>query len=96
MNTSRRGFLRGMAGILAAGVAPAIITTPNLLMPVKPLPPEYAHWLWTTTEGTSGVITLKFEVIVRELVQQAGGEEKWLEKPLGTFSLPDRIETHRV
>lgn len=34
---SRRGFLKGLAGILAAGAAPAIITTPGLLMPVKKL-----------------------------------------------------------
>lgn len=31
----RRGFLKGMAGILAVGMAPSIITTPGLLMPVR-------------------------------------------------------------
>lgn len=34
---SRRSFLKGMAGILAAAAAPAIITTPGLLMPVRKL-----------------------------------------------------------
>ncbi len=33
----RRSFLKGMAGILAASAAPAVITTPGLLMPVKKL-----------------------------------------------------------
>lgn len=37
MLMTRRGFLGGMAGILAAAAAPAIITTPGLLMPVKTL-----------------------------------------------------------
>jgi hypothetical protein len=32
---NRRSFLGGLAGILAAGAAPAIITTPGLLMPVR-------------------------------------------------------------
>lgn len=31
---NRRGFLRGIAGILAAGVAPAVIGS-NILMPVR-------------------------------------------------------------
>ena len=33
--TTRREFFKGMGGILAASVAPAIILTPGLLMPVK-------------------------------------------------------------
>lgn len=33
---NRRGFLRGMAGILAAGVAPAVIPS-GILMPVRTL-----------------------------------------------------------
>lgn len=37
MEMTRRGFLQGIAGILAAAAAPAIITTPGLLMPVKKL-----------------------------------------------------------
>lgn len=37
MTITRRGFLTGMAGIFAAGAAPAIITTPGLLMPVRKL-----------------------------------------------------------
>lgn len=36
MELSRRGFLKGMAGILAAGVAPAFIGS-KILMPVKKL-----------------------------------------------------------
>lgn len=35
MISTRRSFLKGMAGILAAGVAPYVITTPGLLMPVR-------------------------------------------------------------
>lgn len=34
---TRRRFLLGMGGILASGIAPAVITTPGLLMPVKTL-----------------------------------------------------------
>lgn len=33
--TTRRQFLSGMSGILATCTAPAIITTPGLLMPVR-------------------------------------------------------------
>lgn len=40
VNQSRRGFLQGMAGILAAGVAPAAIGS-NILMPVRKI--------WTTS-----------------------------------------------
>lgn len=39
MELTRRGFLKGMAGILAAGVAPAAVGS-NILMPVRKL--------WTT------------------------------------------------
>ena len=43
MEMTRRGFLQGM---LAIGVAPAIITTPGLLMPVKKLwAPAKEFWL---------------------------------------------------
>lgn len=50
MIVTRRGFLKGMAGILAAAAAPAIITTPGLLMPVRKIivPPgarEVQEWL---------------------------------------------------
>lgn len=34
MNLNRRGFLRG---VVAAAVAPAIIRTPGLIMPIKPV-----------------------------------------------------------
>jgi hypothetical protein len=33
---TRRGFLKGFAGIVAASVAPAIILSPGLLMPGRP------------------------------------------------------------
>lgn len=41
IDKGRRGFLRGMAGILAAGVAPAVIGS-EILMPVRKLwtPPQ--------------------------------------------------------
>lgn len=83
----RRRFLRGLAGILAAGMAPAIITTPGLLMPVKPLPAEFQSLTWTYTEG--GVITANFQVIVREMVENLGGDPKWLvqETELGKFTI---------
>lgn len=59
MELTRRGFLKGMAGILAAGAAPAIITRPGLLMPVRKLwTPEYpqaAAWfdgrIWIVTNS---------------------------------------------
>lgn len=47
---SRRGFLKGMAGILAAGVAPAFIGS-KVLMPVKPLViPEQSLWVYGDTQ----------------------------------------------
>lgn len=39
-NLSRRGILGGLAGMLAVGIAPAIIRTPGLIMPIKALPPN--------------------------------------------------------
>ena len=66
-NPSRRGFLQGMAGILAAGVAPAAIGS-NILMPVKKLwtPPGLTYTIakpiaycmgWTiTNNGPSDII----------------------------------------
>ena len=40
---TRRGFLTGLASVLATGVAPAIITKPGILMPVKKIvTPNYA------------------------------------------------------
>lgn len=36
MDVSRRGLLFGLGGIIAAGVAPALIKTPGLIMPIKP------------------------------------------------------------
>lgn len=51
MNT-RRGFLKGMAGILAVGIAPSIITTPGLLMPVRQIvvPPYGNLYQWLDAE----------------------------------------------
>ena len=45
---SRRGFLKGMAGILAAGVAPAAIGS-GILMPIRNLwtPPTFEEVLAT-------------------------------------------------
>lgn len=37
MDAGRRRFITGMAGILVSAAAPAIITTPGLLMPVRKL-----------------------------------------------------------
>ena len=51
---SRRGFLKGMAGILAAGVAPAAIGS-GILMPVRSLwtPASYAPRLTAYCTGWS-------------------------------------------
>ena len=46
----RRTFLRGLAGILAAGVAPAAIGS-NILMPVRKI--------WTPATGT---VTFSFDI----------------------------------
>lgn len=63
MEVTRRGFLKGMAGILAAGVAPAFIGS-KVLMPIKPalvLPPTglYVHngsaWMRITAIEHNGV-----------------------------------------
>lgn len=47
----RRNFMKG---ILAAGVAPYVITTPGLLMPVRQIwmPPKFP-WLWPEIEAYS-------------------------------------------
>ena len=47
----RRSFLKG---IIAAAVAPAIIRTPGLIMPIKPIPQALVQMkpLLTTTEIT--------------------------------------------
>ena len=44
---SRRRFLRGLAGILSAGVAPYVVTTSGVLMPVRKL--------WTPSDYRTGV-----------------------------------------
>lgn len=46
MEIGRRGFLKGMAAILASGIAPSIITTPGLLMPGRGIivPPMADAW----------------------------------------------------
>ena len=51
---TRRGFLQGMAGILAAGVAPAAIGS-NILMPVKTLWKPETGLLWGQTGHFEGV-----------------------------------------
>lgn len=43
---NRRGFL---GGIIAAAVAPAIIRTPGLIMPIKPLKAAYTGEPYTLT-----------------------------------------------
>lgn len=53
---NRRGFLQGMAGILAAGTMPAIITTPGLLMPVRSVwtpPPFQIEHSWVAASATN-------------------------------------------
>lgn len=42
MTITRRGLL---TGIIAAAAAPAIIRTPGLLMPIRPLIPTWDGWL---------------------------------------------------
>lgn len=44
-NQFRRGFLRGLAGILAAGVAPAFIGS-KILMPVKQIAIPTTKEIW--------------------------------------------------
>ena len=80
VNQGRRGFLRGMAGILAAAAAPAIITTPGLLMPVKALPLEFA---WAMDEGMwtqsgSGVLTMNLQIFLREIAEKVGVPKEML------------------
>ena len=60
MEMTRRGFLKGMAGILAAGVAPAFIGS-KILMPVRELW-KPSPQIWTHPEGgriITGVDTAK-------------------------------------
>lgn len=70
----RRDFLRGMAGILAAGTAPWIITTPGLLMPVRArtLIRPYADTLigWDDTCKRSGCKIISWKVGDYEVVFQ--------------------------
>jgi hypothetical protein len=54
----RRAFLGGLAGILAAGVAPSIITTPKLLMPLAPIPPEFSAWTHIGETGNGHVFSM--------------------------------------
>lgn len=51
---NRRGFLKGMSGILAAGVAPAVVGS-GILMPVRAVvAPE-----WAFAESTDEVLRYK-------------------------------------
>lgn len=63
MNISRRGFL---SGILASGVAPVIIRTPGLIMPIKPLQPDFAV---AEYEAEYLVTTLTPAAITREALR---------------------------
>lgn len=75
----RRGFLKGMAGILAVGIAPSIITTPGLLMPVRQIvvPPIMAinadnHLVvWMTEERTR--LAEKFAVEIEHMLMYRSG-----------------------
>lgn len=55
---SRRRFITGLAGIFASACAPAIITTPGLLMPVKKilLPEDFVRHEWTFAIGDDDLI----------------------------------------
>lgn len=78
---SRRGFLRGLAGILAAGVAPAAIGS-NILMPVKKL--------WTPTETTVAELYESFgsTLLMSLSVENQYGEKVWEQ----TFNPPKIIQ----
>lgn len=65
---SRRRFLRGMAGILATGMAPAIITTPGLLMPVRVEPVLiFNEEMLTVIEKSFGEVTERWLYVVKSL-----------------------------
>ena len=66
MTLQRRGFLRG---IIAAAAAPAIITTPGLLMPIKPL-------------LTVGNVPLVFEGLVLEFDEAQGSDALFVNSDL--------------
>lgn len=62
----RRGFLRGMAGILAAGAAPAVLPS-GILMPIKSLIlPGYDEYVITevVTSNSNGLLTI--DLITKE------------------------------
>lgn len=68
----RRGFLTGMAGILAAGAAPAIITTPGLLMPIrKIIVPSQVMALGAWSVEYDGP-SLSLGEMIREIYSTAG------------------------
>lgn len=55
---NRRGFITGMAGILAGGVAPAFIGS-SILMPVRKLIVPDTEWrevTWAWTENEAGAV----------------------------------------
>lgn len=63
-HTTRRNFLKGIAGILAAGVAPAAIGS-GILMPIRQLwTPPYRPWAsaycmgWSVVNNGSSDVTL--------------------------------------
>lgn len=57
---NRRGFLKGMAGILAAGVAPALIPS-GILMPVRQLWTPSRNPLFAGELGNYGGISVKMQ-----------------------------------
>jgi hypothetical protein len=57
---NRRGFVTGLAGILVAGVAPAIVRASSIMPVLAPLPVEYS-WKWIHGEG--GILSIDVECL---------------------------------
>lgn len=88
---NRREFLKGLGGVLAAGVAPAFIGS-DVLMPVKKIwtPPRHmdytqdaggSFWYWDDMSAASESGTI--------IAPDAGGAGRWVRVPL-TFG--ERLE----
>src|SRR5437867_4317171 len=75
MQMTRRGFLKGIAGILAAGVAPAVIGSP-ILMPVRKIwtPPINPRIFTISNPGGSSSLLMSI------FVEDERGRRVWSQK----------------
>lgn len=100
MEMTRRGFLKGLAGILAAGVAPAVLPS-GVIMPIKKLwvPEEkilVPQVFVTGNPGGTSWVKIWYERDGKEMEWRVLAPTEIYKGDSVSFKMPENTTIHRI